>query len=52
MTEVLLLRMILFQIIISFMIIYPLVDTLRAFAIRAYKKQSPFVADRVTYTID
>ena len=33
--------------LVVLMIIYPLVDTLRAFAIRAYKKQSPFVADRV-----
>ena len=29
------------------LLIYPLADTLRAFIIRAYKKQSPFVADRV-----
>ena len=29
------------------MLIYPLVDTLRAFTIRAYKNQSPFVADRI-----
>ena len=27
--------------------IYPLTDTLRAFIIRSYRKQSPFVADRV-----
>ena len=29
------------------MLIYPLVDTLRAFTIRAYRNQSPFVADRI-----
>ena len=29
------------------MLIYPLVDTLRAFTIRAYKNQSPFIADRI-----
>ena len=29
------------------MLIYPLVDTLRAFSIRAYRNQSPFVADRI-----
>ena len=29
------------------LLIYPLADTLRAFIIRAYKKQSPFIADRV-----
>ena len=29
------------------MLIYPLVDTLRAFTIRAYHNQSPFVADRI-----
>ena len=28
-------------------LIYPLSDTLRAFVIRVYKKQSPFVADRI-----
>ena len=29
------------------LLIYPLADTLRAFVIRIYKKQSPFVADRI-----
>ena len=29
------------------LLIYPLADTLRAFVIRVYKKQSPFVADRI-----
>jgi len=29
------------------LLIYPLSDTLRAFVIRVYKKQSPFVADRI-----
>ena len=29
------------------MLIYPLADTLRAFTIRAYRNQSPFVADRI-----
>tara|TARA_A100001011_G_scaffold28856_1_gene28055 strand:- start:50623 stop:51651 length:1029 start_codon:yes stop_codon:yes gene_type:complete len=29
------------------LLIYPLGDTLRAFVIRIYKKQSPFVADRI-----
>lgn len=29
------------------LVMYPLLDTLRAFIIRAYKKQSPFMADRV-----
>jgi UDP-GlcNAc:undecaprenyl-phosphate GlcNAc-1-phosphate transferase len=29
------------------LLIYPLTDTLRAFVIRVYKKQSPFVADRI-----
>ena len=29
------------------LLIYPLADTLRAFIIRVYKKQSPFVADRI-----
>ena len=29
------------------MLLYPLVDTLRAFAIRSYNNKSPFVADRV-----
>jgi len=29
------------------MLLYPLVDTLRAFAIRSYNNESPFVADRV-----
>ena len=29
------------------LLIYPLTDTLRAFIIRVYKKQSPFVADRI-----
>ena len=29
------------------LLIYPLADTLRAFLIRVYKKQSPFVADRI-----
>ena len=29
------------------LMIYPLADTLRAFVIRIYKKQSPFIADRI-----
>ena len=29
------------------LLIYPLTDTLRAFIIRVYKKQSPFIADRI-----
>ena len=29
------------------LLIYPLADTMRAFVIRVYKKQSPFVADRI-----
>jgi len=29
------------------LLLYPLVDTLRAFIIRAYNNKSPFVADRV-----
>ena len=29
------------------MLLYPLVDTLRAFTIRAYRNQSPFIADRI-----
>jgi UDP-N-acetylmuramyl pentapeptide phosphotransferase/UDP-N-acetylglucosamine-1-phosphate transferase len=29
------------------MLIYPLIDTLRAFSVRAYRNQSPFIADRI-----
>ena len=33
--------------LVVLMLLYPLVDTLRAFAIRAYNNKSPFIADRV-----
>ena len=33
--------------LVVLMLLYPLTDTLRAFLIRSYKNQSPFVADRI-----
>ena len=33
--------------LVILMLLYPLTDTLRAFLIRSYKNQSPFVADRI-----